>query len=310
MASTYTTLLKTEQQADGENSGTWGQKANVVFVLLEEALAGMETVAVTGGTDVLTDSQGVSNQARNAILKITGVLTSNETITIPSRSKTYVVWNATSGSYTLQIGASGGTLVTIPQGSRAMIFCDGTDSYEVFSEILKKGKQTIWVPAQAITPATTSPCGDLSQVEVSAGKPEAVALPFDASTEEYGQFFVALPKSWNASTVTFQAVWTANDATTNSVVWGLQSVSMADGEALAGTYGTAVTVTDANQSATYRNLVTAESAAITIAGTPADSEVQAFRVYRKAADGSDTMAADALLLGLNLFVTIDAANDA
>ena len=309
MASTYTTLLKTEQQADGENSGTWGQKANVVFVLLEEAMAGMETIAVTGGTKTLSDTQGVSNEARNAILKFTGTLTSNSTVEIPARSKKYTVWNATNGAYTLTIGVSGGTAVTVPQGARLDVFTDGTDTYETYSEMAKVGEQELFVPASAMAPTTTGGCGALKQVEVSSGKPEMVGLPFDKGTDESAQFIIALPKSWNNSTITFQPIWTADDATTNSVVWAMDAVSMADNDTLAGTYGTAQSVTDANGGASYAVRVGAESNAITIAGSPASGELQAFRIYRDADNVSDTLAADAILLGLKLRITTNAPND-
>lgn len=310
MASTYTSLLRTEQQASGENSNTWGTKANVVFVLTEEAIAGMEVVAITGGSYSLTSLDGVSDEARNAIIKFTGTLTSNQTIVVPNSSKHWIFWNATTGNFTLTVKTAAGTGVVITQGAKGFLFCDATNVYEVISEIAKQGKQTIFIPAQAMTPAPTNGCGTLAHVEVSAGAVSFSCLAFDKDAIEYAEFIIPLPKSWNAGTVSFKPYWTASDVTTNSVIWGLQAVSIGDGEALGATYGTAQTVTDANQSATYRTLIGPESSAITLDGTPANTELQAFRVYRKATDAGDTLAADALLLGIHLFITTNAANDA
>ena len=59
-----------------------------------------------------------------AILKITGVLTSTETVVIPDKTKHYIVWNATSGAYTVTIKPSG-TGVTVTQGTKAIVFWIG-----------------------------------------------------------------------------------------------------------------------------------------------------------------------------------------
>ena len=56
--------------------------------------------------------------------------------------------------------------------------------------------------------------------------------------------------------------------------------------------------------------VSAESSAVTIAGTPAEGDLQFFRVRRKHDDAGDTMAIDAKLLGIVLIVTTNAGNDA
>lgn len=309
MASSYTTLLRLEQQASGENSNTWGTKENTKATLVEEAICGLEEVAVTGAGTTLTTNNGSSDQARNAILKFTGTLASNETVTVPSLSKTWVVWNATSGDYTLSLETSGGTPVTVKQGEVAFLFCDGSEVYEVMSDVMKQGTHTIWVPAQAMRPAQTNGCGNLAVVEISANQPEVLGLPFDASSEEYATFAVPLPKSWNSGTVTFKPFWTANSVATDDVIWGLQGVSLADNDAIGSAYGTAQTVTDTHNGATYDMNVGADSSEITIAGSPGDNEMQYFRVYRDADDASDDLAVDAYLLGIQLSITTNAAND-
>lgn len=127
MASTFSSRLRFELQGNGENSNTWGTKANGVFQRIEESVAGMATVNTTGGTYALTTANGTTDEARNAILKFTGTLASNSTITVPSVSKRYLVWNATSGSFTLTVKTAGGSGVVVPQGKTVEVFCDGTD---------------------------------------------------------------------------------------------------------------------------------------------------------------------------------------
>ena len=131
MASTYETLNRFEEMADGEKNNTWGQITNVNIDLFSELVSGMESIATTGGTTTLTTNNGASDQARNMILKITGTLVSNATIRLPAKSHRYIVWNATSGAYTVSVDVSGGTPVTILQGAKVDIFTDGTDCYLV-----------------------------------------------------------------------------------------------------------------------------------------------------------------------------------
>lgn len=134
MPSTYTTRLRLEKQADGENDTSWGSRTNTVFDLIDDAISGMTTVATTGGTTTLTTNNSAADEARRAILKVTGALVSNATIVIPAQTKTYLVWNATSGAYTLTIKTSGGVGVVVTQGYKAIIFCDGTDCYTAHND--------------------------------------------------------------------------------------------------------------------------------------------------------------------------------
>ena len=75
-------------------------------------------------------------------------------------------------------------------------------------------------------------------------------------------------------------------------------------------YGTAVVIDDANQGAAEEQLVSAVSGAVTIAGTPADDDMCFFRIFRDVSDGNDTAGEDAILIGIKLFITTDAGNDA
>ncbi len=131
MASSFTSRLRLEEQATGEGSTTWGSVLNAgALELIDDAVAGMATVAVTGGAYSLTTNNGSADEARMAVLKFTGVLASDSTITIPDKTKTYVVWNATSGAHTLTLKPSS-TGVAVTQGSKAIVFCDGSVAYKI-----------------------------------------------------------------------------------------------------------------------------------------------------------------------------------
>jgi hypothetical protein len=172
-----------------------------------------------------------------------------------------------------------------------------------------QGKHTIFIPAAAMIPATTSGAA-AAQIERTTNKQNIVVLDFDANADEYAHFQVAFPKSWNLGTVTFQAFWTTTATGTAGVAWGLEAVAISDNEAIDASWGTAVVVTDAAQSGAYEQLVTAESGAVTIGGTPADDDLLYFRVFRDVSDAADTMSVDAKLIGIKLFYTTDADTDA
>ena len=182
------------------------------------------------------------------------------------------------------------------------------DAGDATGAIKIAGKETIWVPAVAMYPNTTNGCADLAQTELSNG-PELKTLDFDKDSDEFAQFAVAFPKSWNEGTITFQAFFTANSTNTGTTAWFLQGVALADNGDLNTAFGTAVGPTAKAMSGTANDLaVTAESGAVTIAGSPSTDEYVFFQIFRDVS--ADDLTADAKLLGVKIFFTTDAANDA
>jgi len=175
---------------------------------------------------------------------------------------------------------------------------------------MRWGKHTIFVPAAAMRATTSNGAAALNDVETTAGRPDMTAFDFDATADEHVQFQVAMPKSYNLGTVTAQFFWESTAADTDGVTWAIQGVAISDNVSIDTAYGTAVTVDDANQSAAEELLVSAESGAVTIAGTPADDDMCFFRVFRDVSDANDTATEDARLIGCKLFITTDAGTDA
>ena len=94
MASSASDLIKFEKQATGENASTWGTKANTAMSRIEEAIAGMTTITVTGSNYTLDDTQYSENSSTTSeshlhIIKTTGTLTGNRDVIVPARTKTY-----------------------------------------------------------------------------------------------------------------------------------------------------------------------------------------------------------------------------
>jgi hypothetical protein len=193
----------------------------------------------------------------------------------------------------------GGTLVSATAAELNLVDGAGT--------LKEVGKESIWVPANAMVPTASNGCAAVTAVETTSGRPDMYVLDFDKDADEAAQFAIAFPKQWNLGTVTFQVFW-SGIAATSDVDWGVQGVAMNDNETIDVAYGTAIVVTDNVQGAVEELMVSAESGALTIAGTPADNDLCYFRIYRDVS--GDAMAGDARLHGVKIFFTTDAANDA
>jgi hypothetical protein len=178
------------------------------------------------------------------------------------------------------------------------------------SNLSYQGRQTMWVPAAAMRPTVSNGCAALADAETTAGNPDITGLAFDAAADEHAQFSVEMPKSWDAGTITFQASWESAAADTDGVAIALQGVAISDGDTYDVSYGTAIVVTDAAQSTPEDRYVTPESGAVTIAGSPANSDVVMFRIFRDVSDAADTAVEDMVLTGIRIFYTTDAGNDA
>jgi len=170
------------------------------------------------------------------------------------------------------------------------------------------GQQTIWVPAAAMIPATTNGAAQ-GIAETTTNKVMVKTLDFDASTEEFAQFMIQMPKSWNEGTLIAQFVWTHGSTTTNfGVCWGIEAVALADDDGLDTAWGTEVDTTDTGGT-TNDVYISAESSAVTVGNSPGAEELAAFRITRVVGNAGDTMAVDAKLIGVKVHYTTDAGTD-
>jgi hypothetical protein len=77
MASSYSTDLKLELMVTGEKAGLWGDITNTNLNILQQAIAGYQSIAVNVTTGVtLTFSNGVLSNGKNAVIELTGTLSS------------------------------------------------------------------------------------------------------------------------------------------------------------------------------------------------------------------------------------------
>ena len=130
MASTYSTNLKIQEIGNGEQSGVWGNTTNTNWELIEQAVAGVQTITMANANYTLTNLNGVLDEARNMVLRVQGTNSGIYQVIIPSnQTKFYVVSNNTTGGYAITIGISGGSVISIPNGTTAQVYTDGTNTY-------------------------------------------------------------------------------------------------------------------------------------------------------------------------------------
>lgn len=130
MASSYSPSLKIELIGNGDQSGTWGTTTNNnLGTLLEQAITGVQTITMVNANYTLTSFNGVSDEARNAVLVATGTNSAIRQIICPLVEKLYVVYNNTSGGFAITIGGATGSTVTVPNGVTAQVYCDGTNFF-------------------------------------------------------------------------------------------------------------------------------------------------------------------------------------
>ena len=225
----------------------------------------------------------------------------------------------TSGTHDLILDTNGGTNsgnITITDGANGNITLspNGTgevqavDAADATGAVKIAGLETIFVPATAMFGTTTNGA-EANAVETTATRPEMKVLDFDASTIEYAQFSIAMPKSCNEGTLTYQAYRSPSTTNTGNCLIGLQGVSVANDATSDVTFNAAVDVTDAGTGTVEDVLVSPVSAAVTVKSAAADTYTY-FQVARNATSGSDTFTGDVRLLGIKIFYTTDAANDA
>jgi len=267
-----------------------------------EAAIGEANEVTLTGTQTLTNKTLTAPKIGTSILDTNG----NELLLLTATGSAVnelTLANASTGNGPI-LSATGETNVDINLNPK------GTGVLKSATAAVKiAGLETIWVPASAMY-GTTTAGADAQQVETTAGRPDMKVLDFDASTNEFAQFSVAFPKSWNEGTVTFQVYWAPSSTNTGNCLFRMEGVSVGDGDTIDIAFGTPATITDAGIGTVEDQQVSAVSSAITIAGSPAVDQQTYFQLYRFAADGADTFTGDARVLGIKLFFTTDAANDA
>lgn len=129
MPSSYTTSLRLVLPVTGELTGTWGTTVNNGLTeLVEDALAGTAAVTMTDANYTLSTANEAVDEARCMFIVLSGgSLSATRDVICPAVSKLYFVQNNTTGGQSIRFKTSAGTGITIPNGARAVLYCDGTN---------------------------------------------------------------------------------------------------------------------------------------------------------------------------------------
>jgi hypothetical protein len=137
MPSSYTTTLGIELMVTGEKSGQWGDITNTNLNIVEQS-QGYLSKSIAGGaqttTLTITDGSTSTSDARNYIIELTGTITGNQIVTVPDGiEKSYLVFNNTTGAFTVQFKTASGTGPTFTATDKGykIVYTDGTDVIEV-----------------------------------------------------------------------------------------------------------------------------------------------------------------------------------
>ena len=132
MSSTYSTSLKLELIGNGDQSGTWGTTTNNnLGTLLEQAIVGQTTITMANADYTLSNYNGTSDEARNAVVVITGNQNATYNVICPAVQKLYVISNSLNSSASAYFKPLGGSSLTIPNGQTVFAYCTGSAMVQV-----------------------------------------------------------------------------------------------------------------------------------------------------------------------------------
>ena len=136
MPSSYTANLGVEKIGSGEQAGTWGTTTNLNFDIFDRAINGVGAITLSGTSHTLTTTDGALSEGGNKVLVLGGSPSGTNTITISpnDQDKMYFVHN-NSGQTAIFTQGSGGN-VSIPTGSKGLIFADGAGSGAKVTDLL------------------------------------------------------------------------------------------------------------------------------------------------------------------------------
>jgi len=198
--SSYTTRLKLEKQVTGENSGNWGNLVNYVLNRIDSTVRGYVAVSVAGSANVTlvsnnsttNTSEGADDQVHNKVIEFTGTLTGAINVFTDAVEGDYTLFNNTSGAYSLTFANTGHVAngVVITQGTKSIVYTDGSTIYDVGADLGAVGTSSLTVAGAANVGSLTS-TGNVNLLAASSlvlqdsSGGEYAALKASATTTSY-----------------------------------------------------------------------------------------------------------------------------
>jgi hypothetical protein len=232
MATTYSTSLKLALIGDGDQSGIWGQTTNTnLGTLVEQAITGVQGITMSDANYTLTNFNGTSDEARNAVLVVTGTNNAVRDLIPPLVEKLYTIQNSTTGGYAIRVIGASGTGVNIPNGTACLVYCDGTNFYAGLSG----------------TSGNFSVNGVLSATNVSATNVSATNITASANLSSANAIFsatVTAPTPANGTNTTQVATTAFVNSAVTIATGSLGTMSSQNANAVTITGGSITGITD------------------------------------------------------------------
>jgi hypothetical protein len=185
MPSSYSTDLKLELMVTGEASNTWGDKTNSNWNLIQQAVAGYQSLALTSTTTTLVMTNATISNARNMVLELTGTLSGNSTVNLPDGiEKFYVVKDSvTHSGFTLTFKTTSGSGFTTENGKAYLAYSDGTNMNGVSLTNLGGTIGTAQIDDNAITSSKIN-ASAITSVKIADGAITASQITSNAVTTD------------------------------------------------------------------------------------------------------------------------------
>jgi hypothetical protein len=198
MASTFSTDLKLELMATGENSGTWGTKTNTNLDLLQQAIVGYQLITLTSTNTTLVMTDATISNARNAVIEFGGTIAANTTVFVASGiEKTYILKNGTSGAFTLALNQVGGASAIFGAADKTtkLVYLDGTNANDL--GLVNLTNPVTLTNKTLTTPTLTSPV--INEIDDSNGNEQII---FTATASAVNEVTIANAATGNDPTFT------------------------------------------------------------------------------------------------------------
>ena len=284
------------------STGKLTQAGNLVYDVGDFTIA--DYLTITAAADAyqplstnLTEWAGINPSADGASLVAAADYAAMKVLLAIAQADVSGLTTASSPQFAgIELGHATDNTLTAASG---VLSIEGTPIY-------KAGRESIYIPAASWAPTITNGAGR-SYTELATNDIISETLDFDTTTQEFATCELVLPQKWNAGTLTYRYRWRATAGTpAETVDMALSAVAISNDDAEDAAPGTPVVVSDA-LIATDDHHVSAESTAVTIAGTPAKADKIVLKLQRDVS--TDNLAADAMLEGVEIFWTSDAATD-
>jgi hypothetical protein len=212
MPSSFSPSLRIELIAPGEQAGTWGTTTNTnLGTLVEDAIAGFETVSVITANQALTYADGAADQARNAVLQLTTTTGAPFAVYAPPDPKQYTIKNASSFAATIYNSTAdgnttaAGTGVTVPAGRTMAVWSNGTNfavqNDLLIGDVVGQLDGSITSATTAVTQATSDNSTKLATT--------AFVQAIKQSLHPVGSIYINATNNTNPATLLGFGTWSA-----------------------------------------------------------------------------------------------------